>query len=113
MYNKNNVQTVCFTGPRPKKLLGVHGSQSEYNKIIDVIYQFCEKLYLTLNCKVFISGGAQGFDQLAFKAVNNLKQKYPDIKNIVYIPFAGYDKQWNEYGLFTAKEFENELKKCR
>jgi uncharacterized phage-like protein YoqJ len=110
MYNKNNVQTVCFTGPRPKKLLGVHGSQSEYNKIIDVIYHFCEKLYLTLNCKIFISGGAQGFDQLAFKAVNNLKQKYPDIKNIVYIPFTGYDKQWNEYGLFTAKEFENELK---
>lgn len=65
---------------------------------------------MTLNCKVFISGGAQGFDQLAFKAVNNLKQKYPDIKNIVYIPFTGYDKQWNEYGLFTAKEFENELK---
>lgn len=42
MYDKNNIQTVCFTGPRPKKLLGVHGSQPEYNKVIDIICQFCE-----------------------------------------------------------------------
>ena len=53
----------------------------------------------------FITGGAQGFDQLAFWAVHKLKSKYPYIKNVVYVPFKGQESRWMENGLFGQKEY--------
>lgn len=54
--------------------------------------------------------GAQGFDQLAFWAINIVKEKGYDIKNIVYVPFKGQELRWSEYGLFSQREYRLMLK---
>lgn len=101
--------TICFTGPRPKKLLEENGyNKSKYvdfvNSLENILKLICEKSVKPLS---FISGGAQGFDQLAFWSVYKLKQDNPnfDIKNIVYVPFRGQDKTWKEDGLFGQSEY--------
>jgi len=53
----------------------------------------------------FISGGAQGVDQLAFWAVNRLKTKGYPVTNIVYIPFKGQNSRWSEKGTFSKHEY--------
>lgn len=97
-------QTVCFTGPRPHKLAGF--AKEAYQPVIDTTMQFCKKLY-QVGAKQFISGGAQGFDMLAFETVDKLKSMYPDIKNVLYIPFTDYDKYFTDYGLFSKNYVRN------
>jgi uncharacterized phage-like protein YoqJ len=97
-------QTVCFTGPRPHKLAGF--AKEAYQPVIDTTMQLCKKLY-QVGAKQFISGGAQGFDMLAFETVNKLKSVHPDIKNVVYIPFTDYDKYFADYGLFSKNYARN------
>lgn len=71
---------------------------------MDKLVQIIEKLVLD-GYTDFISGGAQGFDQLAFWAVNIVKKKYPDIRNIVYVPFKGQERIWLATGLFSQAEY--------
>lgn len=59
--------------------------------------------------KRFISGGAQGFDQLAFRAVSLVKEKHPDIQNIMYVPFRGQERQWLPFGYFGKDEYQKML----
>lgn len=99
-----NIRAVCFTGPRPHKLVGF--TKEAYQPVADITMQFCEKLYQT-GTRKFISGGAQGFDMLAFGAVDKLKCKYPDTKNVVYLPFVDYDKYFADYGLFSKNYAKN------
>lgn len=87
------MKTLCFTGKRPKELLGYSYSQN-YAEFIQWLSQYLETLYYD-GITNFISGGAQGFDQLAFSAVALLKAKYPDIRNIVYVPFSGQHLKWS------------------
>lgn len=84
--------------PRPHKLAGF--AKDVYQPVIDTTMQLCKKLYQA-GIKQFISGGAQGFDMLAFETVDKLKSTHPDIKNVVYIPFTDYDKYFADYGLFS------------
>ena len=79
-----NIDTICFTGPRPAKLYG-YTKKEEYQKIVDQLKEVIRG-FAKFGIKNYITGGAQGFDQLAFWAVNSLKKEY-DIQNIVYIPF--------------------------
>lgn len=104
MNSTYNLQTACFTGPRPHKLAVF--AKEAYQPVIDTTIQLCKKLYQT-GIKQFISGGAQGFDMLAFETVDKLKSMHPDIKNIVYIPFTDYDKYFADYGLFSKNYAEN------
>ena len=69
-------KTLCFTGRRPKDLFGY--DKDKYYPIVDKLELILEDFYLQ-GFKKYISGGAQGFDQLSFWAVNRLKKKYPDI----------------------------------
>lgn len=94
-------KTLCFTGRRPKDLFGYE--KEKYRPIVDKLELILEDFYQK-GFRKFISGGAQGFDQLAFWAVNRLKKKHPDIKNIVYIPFIGQEKCWNTL-IFNKKEY--------
>lgn len=105
--------TVCFTGHRPKSIFSIktydESRRKDYQEIVDRIADFvcgmAEKGYTR-----FISGGAQGFDQLAFWAVHKAKQKYPHIVNDVYIPFKGQESRWTNTGLFSQKEYRQMLK---
>lgn len=101
------MKTICFTGRRPKDLFGyVHDS---YIPMVEAIKRDLRQ-FISQGYDTFISGGAQGFDQLAFWAVNALKREGYNIKNIVYVPFQGQEKAWKATGLFSQAEYNLMLK---
>lgn len=69
---------------------------------------FLESLYQN-GIRRFISGGAQGFDSIAFSAVQILKRSHPDVENVVYIPFYHQDNRWAETGLFSKRAYRKML----
>lgn len=93
---------MCFTGRRPKDLLGYE--HAAYLPMVEAI-KSCLREHIVNGYDTFISGGAQGFDQLAFWAVNRLKSEFPHIKNITCIPFEGQERIWKPEGLFSQKEY--------
>ena len=101
-------KTCCFTGRRPKDLAGY-----DWNKYRSFGKQFVDYLNVLYKqgTRNFISGGAQGFDQLAFWAVTALKKRYgyTDVNNIVYVPFEGQDNLWKEEGPFGREEYNKML----
>lgn len=97
-----NINTICFTGPRPAKLYG-YTKKEEYQKIVNQLKEIIRG-FAKFGIKNYITGGAQGFDQLAFWAVNSLKKEY-DIQNIVYIPFQGQERLWKKTGMFGQKDY--------
>ena len=101
-----NIDTICFTGPRPAKLYG-YTKKEEYQKIVDQLKEVIRG-FAKFGIKNYITGGAQGFDQLAFWAVNSLKKEY-DIQNIVYIPFQGQERLWKKTGMFGQKDYQKML----
>ena len=48
----------------------------------------------------FISGGARGFDTLCAEEVLKLKEKYPHIKLLIFLPCLEHDKGW----MFSEQE---------
>lgn len=85
-------KTLCFTGRRPKDLGFIEtivskngreylkNAQNEdaYKDFVLSLSGILEKFYENGYTR-FISGGAQGFDQLAFRAVSLVKEKHPEI----------------------------------
>ena len=102
----NNI-TCCFTGHRPNKIFGYDISSPQYQPLTKLVRAYCEYLYLNYGVRNFISGGALGFDTIAFFAVNSLKSKYPDINNILAIPFIGQENAWRSV---IDKERYNRMK---
>lgn len=99
-------KVCCFTGHRPKGLYG-YDKQKYYplfHKLEEVILLAIEQGYDT-----FISGGAQGLDQIAFCVVNKIKRTNPSIRNIIYVPFKGQEDRWSETGLFSKQSYRNLL----
>ena len=94
--------TICFTGRRPKDLWGY-----EHDAYIPLVNQLKEilKTLHAVGYQRCITGGAQGFDQIAFWAVNSLKKEGYYFENVVYIPFKGQSDVWKETGLFSQKEY--------
>lgn len=108
---------VCFTGRRPKDLAGYVKENYDllFFMVVDKLKELINQYHIqhpeyNFNFK-FITGGAQGFDQLAFWAVNKLKED-DTISNIVYVPFTGQEKKWKEQGLFSQAEYNLMLKKA-
>lgn len=101
---KNKTTTACFTGRRAKKLCGWR--HESYQGLVDRMSVIVRDLY-EKGIRNFISGGAQGFDQLAFWTVHKAKTKLgcKDLKNIAVIPFEGQDERWQENGCFGRKEY--------
>lgn len=100
--------TVCFTGRRVKYLCGYDASK--YKNFVCWLTNFLDDKYYSAGVRTFISGGAQGFDQLAFWAVHNLKSRHPDIRNIVYVPFKGQESRWAATGPFSQTEYNQMIK---
>lgn len=101
-------RTVCFTGPRPKKLCGYdHGS---YRGAVAELTGLVEALYRE-GYRHFLTGGAQGFDQLAFWAVHKARRQMgcPDLCNSVAVPFVGQEARWAEKGCFGQDEYRTML----
>lgn len=105
---KNIPGTMAFTGRRPKDLCGYHAES--YRKFVAELTEIlC--LFYNNGVRRFISGGAQGFDQLAFWAVHRLKTRKgcADVENILYLPFKGQERRWAETGCFSQKEYRQML----
>ena len=94
---------VCFTGRRPKDLGGyIH---KNYDGLLHFLQEYVDAELCQFKTR-FITGGAQGFDQLAFWAVAGVRaaQKLP-IENVLYLPFPSQDGNWSQTGPFGKEEY--------
>lgn len=111
-------KTLCFTGHRPNELFGYEYSEKvlkivqdqQYSVLVKDIIQILHRLH-PLGYSRFITGGAQGADQLAFWAVEFIREYYPEdnIENIVYVPFKGQEERWRRNGRFGQEEYRQML----
>jgi uncharacterized phage-like protein YoqJ len=103
-------KTVCFTGRRPKYLFGYNDDKS-YLELMHYMYDIVKNAY-NKGYRNFITGGAQGFDQLMFRVVSKLKRDNPNtnIKNIVYLPCKEQSSKWGKEGLFGSDNYDKMLK---
>ena len=100
--------TICYTGPRPNQLHGYdEAARPLYAQIVDFTRNVILKFAQDNPGTEFISGGAQGFDQLAFWAVEKAKRLHPELNigNILYIPFENQPSRWSPDGMFGRKEY--------
>lgn len=106
----DNRKTICFTGHRPNKLSG-YTNNVPYNifvkKLKEMLIPLIEQEYTR-----FITGGAQGIDQLAFWAVEGLKKSGYQVQNVVFVPYEGQELRWNKEGMFSRKEYRSMLEKA-
>jgi len=89
-------QTACFTGHRPNHLFGYNLKDNRYKTLYKKLTETIELCINEENITRFISGGAIGTDQISYWLVYKLKEKYPDIKNIVAIPFKNQPNAWKD-----------------
>ena len=95
--NYDKSQTICFTGHRPKLLWGYYGSaMNKYNNLVSYLTDTVLPDLYNKGFRNYITGGAQGFDQLVFEAVDTFKHTHPDVKNIIYCPCLNQEKMWME-----------------
>lgn len=102
------MKTVCFTGRRPKDLYGYE--HDKYIPLVNALKSNIRDLFQQ-GYDTFISGMAQGVDQLAFWAVNALKRdEHLPLRNIVFMPFKGQELRWSKIGLFSQQQYNTMLK---
>lgn len=107
---------MCFTGRRPKDLVGY--GHEQYKEFVDELCNLLhDEFYVKRHVRKYVTGGAQGFDQLAFWAVNRMARKYEltDVKNIVFVPYkdqyeTGNGRSWRKEGAFGIDEYEMMLR---
>jgi uncharacterized phage-like protein YoqJ len=98
---------VSFTGHRPHwnpdlDKLGTGYSIS--NDRVQAYSRLIREALLPLiqeGAHTFISGGAIGIDQIAFWTVEQLKQEFPHIQNILAIPFKKQYTAWKGDEIIT------------
>ena len=80
---------VCaFSGHRIIKPEHRNGISSLIGRAIGYAY--------SRGCRVFISGGALGFDTLAAREVIKFRISHPDARLLLYLPCVNQDEQWSE-----------------
>lgn len=109
--NGMKIDTVCFTGSRPNKLRGY--IKNSYVPFVSSLTDILSLIHATFGTSKYVSGGAQGMDQLSFWAVDRLKNSVSNkkaIKNILHKPFNGQELRWKETGLFSQAEYNTMCK---
>lgn len=99
-------KTVCFTGRRPKDLWGYNPENNEYEVLTSIVEKKVEEI-VSWGYRRFITGGAQGFDQVAFDAVDRVRRANPSlgIQNVLYAPCREQESKWAEKGLFSKESY--------
>lgn len=95
-------KTICFTGHRDMK-----APEWIKVKLTEIIEKYIQNGYDT-----FLAGGARGFDNLAADVVIELKEKYPDIKLMVVLPFPNHYKHEKNWSATEVKEYKSVLKRA-
>lgn len=90
---------VSFTGNRNTQ------------KTSDICWRLHERIedYIKLGCKKFLCGGAAGADTLFSLSLIKHKEKYKDIKLILYLPCKNQDKLWSQE---QKKQYKEILEKA-
>lgn len=110
----NEETSICFIGGRPKDLCGynIESYNGFINQFVKQLQKLAENIMTKNPCQKirWISDGSQGFGQIAFWAVDILKQQHPDweMENIIYQPYPGQSDRWTE-GLFGKTQYKNML----
>jgi uncharacterized phage-like protein YoqJ len=93
-------KVMCFTGHRPTQLGGYRGPEAEriqnnlFGHLARVVERAARAGFVT-----FISGGAQGTDQIGAEAVINRRKnpEFAHIKLVVARPYPTQFKVWPDY----------------
>lgn len=102
---------ICFTGKRPKDMYG-YIFRDRYKEMQHILYRWLRGR-TEIDCA--ITGGAQGFDQIAFWTCRDCPWI---VKNNLYLPFKGQETKWRKDGLFGQREYNmmilkaNEITVC-
>lgn len=93
MEKEKRFKTCCFTGHR--------GVSRDFDN--GALYALIEEFYLKENVRVFICGGAVGFDMVAAASILRLKKDYPDAQLWLFLPCLDQDKKWSDTEKRVAK----------
>ena len=99
------MKCCAFTGHR--KIESRHQAGISDLLIRSIEYAYCE------GCRIFITGGALGFDTIAAKEVIRFKMSHPDVRLHIIVPCRNQSDSWSEaqisvyeYTLANADEIE-------
>ena len=103
-YVMEKLRACFFTGHR---VLPVNRTE----EIRQLLREHIERLIIEYDVRYFISGGAIGFDTEAAEAVIEMREKYPHIKLVMYLPCYGQSSRWDakkkyRYRLILSKADE-------
>ena len=101
---------ISFTGLRPSNLYGYDYSTIEYANLNSVTKQVCRMLITNCETREFISGGALGFDTIAFRIIEELKEEFKGIykiTNTLAIPFRQQGKVWRDESVRVYEEMKS------
>ena len=87
MTKPTQIHTVVFTGPRPQNMVGWQIDDPLYNRLGQILLATIEKLIIQNGAKIFIQGGAAGWDLLAARAVMDAQHKGYDIELWNALPY--------------------------
>ena len=93
-------KTICFTGHRDMK-----APEWVKSKLTETIENYIQN-------DTFLAGGARGFDNLASDVVLGLKEKYPNIKLIVVMPFPNQYRHEKNWSSTEVKEYKSVIKRA-
>lgn len=85
----DKLRTCFFTGHRII-------SGDKLNIIKEKLEKYIENMIIEYDVKNFISGGALGFDTIAASAVVKMREKYPHIRLIMYLPCYKQELKWSD-----------------
>ena len=82
------MKCCAFTGHR--KIEPRHQARISALLFRSIEYAYSE------GCRIFVTGGALGFDTLAADAVLHLRETHPDVRLILCLPCRNQDVDWSE-----------------
>ena len=96
----DKLRTCFFTGHRRL-------ATTRVDEIKDIVWDEAERLIIDYDVRYFISGGAIGFDTIAAETIAELRELYPHIRLVMYLPCYDQSKRWDAK---SQRRYENMLK---
>lgn len=97
-------KTICFTGKRPRDLWS-YSFNDKYNELHKKLSSWLIGFSQKENITTFITGGAQGFDQIAFWSCFDSKSECGLKQGKIFIPFKRQESNWAVRGLFGQEYY--------
>lgn len=85
---------IIFTGHRPNRLYGYDLNDYRYELLVNKVDEIIKRNDWLKDGNNFYTGGALGFDTIAFKLIEKYKEEGYNVKNILCIPFEQQYKKF-------------------